>query len=80
MKLNNTVYFQVSLAMLLDFVTWSPFTEMCDVQKGGQVANRVKKHCETNLRVHCVMHAASLRYEVFRWHPLNAGLQLAIGI
>ena len=29
-KLHNTVYFQVSLTMFLDFVTWPPFTEMYD--------------------------------------------------
>ena len=37
MKLHNTMYFYVSLTMFLDFVTWPPFTKMCDAKKGGQV-------------------------------------------
>ena len=69
MKLHNIVYFQVNLTMLLDFVTWPPLR--CVIPQKGWPSDRVKEHCETNLRVHCVIHAASLRYEVFRWHPLN---------
>ena len=48
---------------------------MCDITKRWQ-SDKVKENFKTNLKVHCVMQL-SLRYEVFRWHPLNIMLQLA---
>ena len=49
------------------------FTEMCDATKRWP-SDKVKKHCETNLKVHCIIYAALSRYKVFRWHPLNIRL------
>ena len=52
MKLHNTVYFYVSLTMFFDFVTWPPFTEMCDAQKvtkskkAEQLQDDLRKICE----------------------------------
>ena len=40
------------------------------VKKWPIVSDKVKENCETNLKVHCVMHL-SLSYKVFRWHLLN---------
>ena len=42
--------------MFLDFVTWPPFTEMCDAQKRWP-SDKVKEHCETNLSVQCCAHS-----------------------
>ena len=71
MKLHNTVYFQVSCTMFFDFVVKNlKFCSITHLRKRWQ-SDKVKEHCVTNLKVHCVTYVASLSYKVFKWHSLN---------
>ena len=40
--------------MYFDFITLPPFTEMYDVTERW-LSDKVKEHCGTNPKVHCVM-------------------------
>ena len=46
------MYFQLSLKIFFEFVTWPPFTEMHDATKRWP-SDKFKENFETYLKVHC---------------------------